>query len=87
MNNYYIETLDIRRPEKFFLYFKFILKMKNVIFFFEPSEILYETPLKIGILYLNRFTIDENAAFEIQSIRLLPPNKSHDEEMLEKGRE
>ena len=61
--------------------------MKNLIFFFEPSEKLYEAPLKIGRLYLNRFTIDEDAGFEIQSIHLLTPNNSHDEKMIEKGRE
>ena len=45
--------------------------MHIIIFFFEPSEKLYETPFKIGKLYLNRFAIDENAAFEIPSNYLL----------------
>ena len=61
--------------------------MQNITFFVEPIERPYETSWKMGKLYMNRFTIDENAAFELQSIRLLPPNKNHDEEMLEKARE
>jgi len=45
--------------------------MHDIIFFFEPSEKLYETPLKIGKLYLNRFSIDEIAASEIHSVYFL----------------
>ena len=45
--------------------------MHNIFFFFEPSEKLYETPFKIGRLYLNRFAIDENAACEIPAIYIL----------------
>ena len=42
--------------------------MRNIIIFIEPSDKEYETPLKIGRLYWNRFAIDENAAFEILGV-------------------
>ena len=47
--------------------------MQNITFFVEPIERPYETSWKMGKLYMNRFTIDENAAFEIQSIYILSP--------------
>ena len=49
--------------------------MQNITFFVEPIERPYETSWKMGKLYLNRFAIDENAAFEIQSIYMLSPMK------------
>ena len=54
--------------------------MQNIIFFFDPSEKLYETPMKIGKLYLNRFTIDENAAFDTQSLYFMPESKHRDKD-------
>ena len=41
----------------------------------EPSKNEWITPLKIGHLYLNRFTIDEEAAFEIRGIHNLAPSQ------------
>ena len=59
-------------------------RMYKNIFFFEPSEKLYETPLKIGNLYLNRFTIDENTAFEILPIYELSHGDASVQRMIEK---
>ena len=61
--------------------------MENIIFFFEPSERLYETPLKIGKLYLNRLKIDENAVFEIPSIYTLSSGTNIASEIQKKARE
>ena len=41
----------------------------------EPSETEYVRPLKIGNLYLNRFTIDEDAAFEIIGVHELSTSR------------
>ena len=49
--------------------------MQDLIFFMEPSESEFMTPLKIGNLYLNRFTIDEDAAFEIMGLHELTRKK------------
>ena len=42
--------------------------MRNLIFFMEPSEDLENISLKAGMLYLNRFCIDEDAAYEISGV-------------------
>ena len=41
---------------------------QNVVLFMEPSRDLSETTLKCGNMYLNRFSIDEDAAFEISGV-------------------
>ena len=40
----------------------------RIIFFTEPSRDKWRTPLKMGNLYMNRFAIDEDAAFEVLKI-------------------
>ena len=42
--------------------------MQKIVLFIEPSEEEYHTPSKIGISFLNRFAIDEDAATEILKI-------------------
>ena len=42
--------------------------MQNLVFFMEPSENAYITPLKAGKMIFNRFCIDEDAAFELSGI-------------------
>ena len=37
----------------------------------EPSEQASETPLKAGNMILNRFCIDEDAAFELSGVNYL----------------
>ena len=44
---------------------------QNLYFLIEPNSIPYEFPLKISNLYLNRFAIDEDAAFEILGVDYL----------------
>ena len=39
--------------------------MQDLLFFMEPSEHEWITALNIGNLYLNRFSINEDDAFEI----------------------
>ena len=42
--------------------------MQNLVVLMEPSEKAYETPLKGGNMILNRFCIDEDAAFELTGV-------------------
>ena len=44
---------------------------QNIVFFMEPSENAYTTPLKGGNMILNRFCIDEDAAFELSGVNSL----------------
>ena len=46
-------------------------KMQNLVFFMEPSENAYNTSLKAGNMILNRFYIDEGAAFELTGVYYL----------------
>ena len=43
-------------------------KMQNLVVFMEPSEHAWNTPLKGGNMILNRFCIDEDAAFELSGV-------------------
>ena len=42
--------------------------MQKIVLFIEPSGNAFETPLKIGNLFMNRFAVDEDAASEILKI-------------------
>ena len=42
--------------------------MQKIVLFIEPSEETYNTPLKIGNLFMNRFAVDEEAGSEILKI-------------------
>ena len=42
--------------------------MQNLVVFMEPSEDAWNTPLKGGNMILNRFCIDEDAAFELSGV-------------------
>ena len=41
---------------------------QKIILFIEPSDKAYDTPAKIGNLFMNRFAIDEYASHEILKI-------------------
>ena len=43
--------------------------MQNLVFFIEPPKSAYEASLKAANMYLNRFCIDEDAAFELSGVR------------------
>ena len=45
--------------------------MQNLVVLMEPSERAYDTPLKGGNMILNRFCIDEDAAFELSGVNYL----------------
>ena len=45
--------------------------MQNLVVFMEPSETAWRTPLKAGNMILNRFCIDEDAAFEFSGVNYL----------------
>ena len=45
--------------------------MQNLVILMEPSELAYRTPLKSGNMILNRFCIDEDAAFELSGVNYL----------------
>ena len=46
-------------------------KMQNLVVFMEPNDEAYRTPLKGGNMILNRFCIDEDAAFELSGVNYL----------------
>ena len=45
--------------------------MQNLFVFIESNKNGWDTPLKAGNLYLNRFCIDEEAAFELSDVNYL----------------
>ena len=45
--------------------------MQNLVFLMEPSEYAVYTDLKAGNMCLNRFSIDEDAAFELSGVHYL----------------
>ena len=45
--------------------------MQNLVVLMEPSEETDKTPLKVGNMILNRFCIDEDAAFELSGVTYL----------------
>ena len=50
--------------------------MQNLVVFMEPSEKAYETHLKGGNMILNRFCIDEDAAFELSGVNYLKKERN-----------
>ena len=46
-------------------------KMQNLVIFMEPSPDAYDISLKGGNMILNRFCIDEDAAFELSGVNNL----------------
>ena len=38
--------------------------MQKIVLFIEPSDDAFDTPFKIGHLFMNRFIIEEKANFE-----------------------
>merc|ERR1712176_1533820 len=45
--------------------------MQNLVVLMEPSEHAYDVSLKGGSMILNRFCIDEDAAFELSGVNYL----------------
>ena len=45
--------------------------MQNVVLLMEPSDFAWDISLKAGNMYLNRFCIDEDAAFESTGVYYL----------------
>ena len=45
--------------------------MQNLVVLMEPSEDADDVPLKTGNMILNRFCIDEDAAFELSGVNYL----------------
>ena len=41
---------------------------QDLVVLMEPSELAYEVSLKSGNMFLNRFCIDEDAAFELSGV-------------------
>ena len=73
--------------------------MQKFVLFIEPNHDAWCTPLKIGNLFMNRFAVDEDAAFEILKIFELgktsfemsydghPQYKNFTEERKQKGKD
>ena len=59
---------------------------QKIVLFIEPNEFAWQTPLKIGNLFINRFAVDEDAASEVLKIfELEKYPMSFDEEYRQKG--
>ena len=50
--------------------------MQNLVVLMDPSERAAEIPLKVGKMVLNRFCIDEGAAFELSGVNYLGKENS-----------
>ena len=50
--------------------------MQKIVLFIEPSDDAFRTPLKAGHLFMNRFSIGEEANFEI--VKIFELGKSSD---------
>ena len=63
--------------------------MQNLVVFMEPYEDAWGTPLKGGNMILNRFCIDEDAAFELSGVNSLKKlsNRRYSYYDEEKGKE
>ena len=59
--------------------------MQNIIVLMEPSDDTWNIASKGGNMYLNRFCIDEDAAFELSGVSYLETFGSYTD--LRKGRE
>ena len=42
--------------------------MQKIILFIEPNDRAFNTPMKIGNIFMNRFTVEEDASVEISKI-------------------
>ena len=62
-------------------------KMQNLVVFMEPAELAWKTPLKAGNMILNRFCIDEDAAFELSGVNYLKKTIWDGRYSQEKGKE
>jgi len=58
--------------------------MQNLVVLMEPSETACQTSLRGGNMILNRFCIDEDAAFELSGVNYLKDRRIID---TEKGKE
>ena len=58
--------------------------MQNLVVLMEPSEKAYDISLKGGNMILNRFCIDEDAAFELSGVHYLEKLSKLSLEMNEK---
>ena len=52
--------------------------MQNLVLLMEPSKDAFDIDLKGGNMCLNRFSIDEEAAFEISGVHYLKKETSDD---------
>ena len=59
--------------------------MQNLVVLMEPSEEAWDTSLKGGNMILNRFCIDEDAAFELSGVNFLKSRKMSNRKV--KGKE
>ena len=48
--------------------------MQNLVVLMEPSKVAWNSSLKGGNMILNRFCIDEDAAFELSGVYYLEPS-------------
>ena len=62
--------------------------MQNLVIFIEPSEYAYDISLRDVNKFLNRFSIDEDAAFELSAVHYLKKSSRYCKLVgISKGRE
>ena len=72
------QLIQIVQIVKFKITKTFISKiMQNLALLMDPCEEAYDTSLKAGNMYMNRFCIDEDASFELSGVNYF--QKSSDE--------
>ena len=59
--------------------------MQNLVLLMEPSEYAYDIDLKGGNMCFNRFSIDEEAAFELSGVHYLK-ERSYTKDEISKGK-
>ena len=57
-----------RETENLYFEEKMSKFMQKIVLFIEPNDDAWITPLKIGNLFMNRFAVEEDAAFEVLKI-------------------
>ena len=60
--------------------------MQNLVILIEPSENRFNISVNAGNMYLNRFCIDEDAAFELSGVHYLKKTSCRYSEDKSKGK-
>ena len=86
----YKDYTNIKTESEMFYFREFAMSetKQNLVVFMEPQEVSWRITVKAGNMYLNRFCIDEDSAFELSEINYLKKIKfeAKNPESKEKGK-